>query len=128
MSDLTYLASPYSDPDPAVMEDRFRRACVVAGALMLEGIHVYSPIAHSHPIAQMVAMPTGFEFWREYDEAMIARCSQVLVLTLPGWAWSRGVLAEIECARRLGIPVRYIVDVSAERLADLAAERAGVAQ
>jgi hypothetical protein len=103
----------YSDPDPAVREERFRRVCVEVAALMREGVHVFSPIAHSHPVAQVGELPTDFTFWQSYDEAMISRCSEVWVLTLPGWSESVGVREEIAIARRLGIPVRYVESVAA---------------
>lgn len=53
-------------------------------------------------------LPTDFEFWRQYDKAIISRCSELWVLTLPGWSESVGVAAEIEIANRLSIPVRYV--------------------
>lgn len=123
MSGLIYLASPYSHPDAEMREDRFRRVCVATAALMREGVHVYSPIAASHPLATIAELPTDFAFWQSYDEAMISRCSEVWVLTLPGWSESVGVREEIAIARRHGIPVRYAEEVNPLMLADIAPER-----
>ena len=120
MDRLIYLASPYSSPDEGVCEERFIKACHAAGELMREGIFVYSPIAHTHPIAKFTeGLPTGWDFWEKYDEAMISRCAEVWVLTLPGWSESVGVRAEIEIARRLRIPVRFVESAAAA----IAAER-----
>lgn len=107
MSGLIYLASPYSHPDPEVREKRFRDVCHAAGRLMRLGLHIYSPIAHSHPIAMQTDLPTSWEFWSAYDEAIISRCSEVRVLTIAGWETSIGITAEIEIANRLGIPVTF---------------------
>jgi hypothetical protein len=60
--DLVYLASPYTHADKAVMEDRFRAACRYAACLMRRGINVFSPIAHSHPIAQF-GLPPDWQFF-----------------------------------------------------------------
>lgn len=40
---FTYLASPYSDPDPEVRAQRYRSACKAAAYLLLRGHTVYSP-------------------------------------------------------------------------------------
>lgn len=106
---LIYLASPYSHPDADVRQHRFERACQVAGGLMREGHHIFSPIAHTHSIAVQCDLPLGFDFWRQYDEEMIAACGELWVLMLPMWSQSKGVSAEIALAMLLGKPVRSVV-------------------
>jgi nucleoside 2-deoxyribosyltransferase len=103
---VIYLASPYSHPDEAVRETRFRQACWHAVRLMREGQLVYSPIVHSHPLAEM-GLPGDWPFWAEHDRAMLERCDVLSVLKLPGWTESVGVSAEIGMAEALRIPVRY---------------------
>jgi nucleoside 2-deoxyribosyltransferase len=104
---MIYLASPYSHPDPAVREQRFRAACQAAVALLHAGRVVFSPIAHSHPLAQH-GLPGNWHFWERYDRAFLERCDEVLVLMLDGWEESVGVQAEIRIARELGKPVGYL--------------------
>lgn len=104
---LIYLASPYSHPDPAVRLARFQAACKAAAAMMFEGLFVFSPIAHTHPIALAGELPLGFDFYAAYDELMISRCDELYVLTIDGWLESVGVTAEIEIAKRLGLPITY---------------------
>ena len=101
------MASPYSHPDPAVREQRFRAACQAAVALLHAGRVVFSPIAHSHPLAQH-GLPGNWQFWERYDRAFLERCDEVVVLMLDGWQESVGVQAEIRIARELGKPVRYL--------------------
>jgi hypothetical protein len=74
---LIYLACPYSDPDPAVMEKRFEAANMVALSLMIQGQHVFSPISHCHPLAQLGGLPRGWDFWKKYDSTMISRCEEL---------------------------------------------------
>lgn len=105
---LIYLACPYSDPDPAVMEDRFNRVNIVAAYLMGQGLHVYSPISHTHPIAKVGELPRGWGYWKDYDTAMISRCNEIYVLKLDGWTESKGVAAELKIADDWGVPVRYL--------------------
>lgn len=110
MNGLSYLASPYSHPDPAVKEHRYREACRVAGKLMARGKLVFSPIAHSHPIEQHFddQRIEGHDFWLKQDFAVLRHASEILVLRLDGWEKSFGINAEVQLAAQLGIPVHYI--------------------
>ena len=105
---LIYLATPYSHPDPEVRESRFRKVNRVAADLMRQGLHIFSPISHTHPIAVAGELPTDFAFWEQYDRAMLQACGKVMVLKLQGWLSSKGVIAEIQIAEELGIPVEFI--------------------
>jgi hypothetical protein len=104
---MIYLASPYSHDDPGIRAERFRLACIAAGNLMRDGQHVFSPIAHTHPIAR-TGLPGGWDFWAEFDKWFISRCDKVMVLKLEGWRESDGVRAEVALARRFGKPVEYV--------------------
>lgn len=103
-----YLASPYSHPDPAVVHARFDAAVKCAGQLMLKGLVVFSPIAHSHPIALATKLPETWEFWRGIDFPLLERAHSLFVLKLDGWERSVGVQAEIARAGELGIPVVFV--------------------
>jgi nucleoside 2-deoxyribosyltransferase len=101
---MIYLASPYSHPDAVVRQKRFEAACRAAAALLRAGFSVFSPIAHSHPIA-LHGVPGTWAFWQQVDREQLRRCQAIVVLRLAGWETSVGVHAEIEQARRWGIPV-----------------------
>jgi hypothetical protein len=106
---LIYLASPYSDPSADCRRRRFEAACQASARLIRGGDMVFSPIAHTHPIAEAAELPLGWEFWAEYDRRMLAACDELVILQLPGWAESRGVRAEWAIARELGKPVRFML-------------------
>ena len=108
MSELVYLASPYSHPNPNVREMRFIAACHAAADLMRQGYRVFSPIAHGHSIAVRSPLPETWDFWREQDFAVLRHCDRLFVLTLSNWIRSVGVRAEIEIMRELGKPVEYV--------------------
>lgn len=118
---MIYLASPYSHEDPAVREHRFRVVCRVAARLMRHGHLIFSPIAHSHCIAEAGGLPTGWTFWEEYDRRMMRACDEVWVVMMEGWDRSQGVKAEIEYMKAAGKTVEYIRPTT-EELAARAAE------
>lgn len=105
---LTYLAAPYSHPDRSVRVARFEAINKVAAKLMSDGALVYSPISHTHPIAEAGSLPIGWDFWQTYDKAFIYHSRKVVVLMLDGWQQSKGVTAEIAIATDAGIPIEYL--------------------
>lgn len=105
---MIYLAIPYNDPDHTVREFRYKAVNKVAGKLMLEGHHVYSPISHSHSIAKTYNLPRGWEYWSEHDKKILKICKKLIVLKLPGWDKSLGVTAEIKFAQENNIPIEYM--------------------
>lgn len=107
-----YLATPYSDSDPAVRQRRFEAVNKLAAKLMAGGFMVFSPISHTHPIAVVGDLPTGWDYWERYDRKILAICDEVIVFCQDGWQESVGVQAEIKIAEELGIPVLYAWDVS----------------
>lgn len=105
MSELVYLASPYSHPDPRVVFQRWWDTIRAAARLLERGMLVYSPIAHTHHIAATCGLRGDFEFWRRFDEAMIDRCDRCIVLLLPGWMSSKGMEAEVARFEAQGKPI-----------------------
>jgi len=108
MNDLIYLASPYSHADQAVVLQRFEKVCQVAASLMSRGHLIFSPIAHTHPIAMAGKLETHWDFWQRYDRAMLDACGSLWVLMLPDWGMSVGIANEVEYMRRLRKPVAFL--------------------
>lgn len=105
---LVYLATPYNHPDPEVRERRFREACRVAAHFMCQGVHLFCPIAHTHPIALAGDLPKGWEYWQAYDRAMLFTCTELWVVKMGGWEESEGIKGELSIARELGLKIRYV--------------------
>lgn len=106
MNDLCYLASPYSHPDPAVRQVRYEIACEATAHLMRQGLHVFSPIVHSHPLAGI--LPAGWDFWQGIDVHFLGLCQRFIVLMLPGWRESVGVQDEIRMRQSAGRDIEYM--------------------
>lgn len=105
---LIYLASPYSKY-PLGREAAYQESCRKAADLMDQGYAVFCPIAHSHAI-ETIAMDDikDGDWWLKQDFAILEVCNELFVYQMPGWDTSYGVGQEIEYARQLGMPIRYI--------------------
>ena len=107
MEDRIYLASPYSSPDPAVHEQRYRAVCCIAAMFMRHGAIVFSPIVHGHPLSSY-GLPTDYEYWQKHCLSFLQHwATKLMVCQIPGWQDSRGVAAEIAEAERLNLSVVY---------------------
>lgn len=103
-----YLGSPYSDPDEAKQYMRYRNAGRATAHLLRQGIHVYSPIVHCHHLAHDYGLPKDFEFWKEYNKAMLEKADMLMILKLNGWKESVGLDGEIAYATRQSIPIEFL--------------------
>lgn len=105
-----YLAGPYSHPDAETREARFNELNSVAARLMESGYTVFSPISHSHPIADHLPdeRRCSWEFWRGQDFPLLEWADALVVYTMDGWEESVGVQAEIAHAEKLGKPVHHL--------------------
>jgi hypothetical protein len=102
-----YLASPYTDHDPLIVQQRFELAEEAVAEMLRIHMPVYSPIVHCHELAKKFNLPKDFEFWKEYNLSMLEAARELHILRLPGWKESRGVRAESNFALMHGIPVAY---------------------
>lgn len=105
---LIYLGTPYWHENPKVRKARFKKASRAAGELMSIGFRVYSPISHSHVIAQLCKLPNDWEFWQKQCLSMLALCDVLVVLQLKGWDRSVGLRAEINFAQERGMSMYYM--------------------
>jgi hypothetical protein len=102
------LASPYSHPDELVRQYRNDLVVKAAAKLYAEGIHVFCPIAHSHPINRAgsgSAESGSWKVWCDFDMHMLSSCGAMLLLTMHGWQKSVGVTAELEFAHKHNLPI-----------------------
>ena len=104
---FVYLGAPYTHPDPAVREARFRAVTERAARLMLAGLVLFSPITHSHPMRQY-GLPVEFEFYRRSARAFIEASAAMVVLKLSGWQESVGLGEERQLAEELGKPILWL--------------------
>lgn len=103
---MIYLAIPYTY-DTA---KSFEIANKVSAKLMSEGHVVFSPISHSHSIADHLHpnLRTDQEFWMRQDIPMLEKCDEVYLVYTGDYNLiqnSKGVQQELAKARELKLPV-----------------------
>jgi len=104
------LASPYTPIDGESIEERVASAARYAAQLMTAGNAVFSPVVHSHYIADHLEgeRRLDHEFWMRQDLAVLRHAALMVVLRLPGWERSRGIAREIVVAQSCNIPIQYV--------------------
>lgn len=103
-----YLATPYSK-HPEGIDAAFRYACHAAGRLLSHGVNVFSPIAHSHPIAIYGNVdPLSHEIWLAADRPFMQAACGMIVVMMPGWETSYGVQQEIAAFTEMNKPIHYL--------------------
>lgn len=100
-----YLASPYSKY-PGGIEAAHADVCMEAALLVRAGIPVYSPIAHTHPIAIHGDIdPFDHSIWLEADRTFMDAAQGLIVCEMEGWETSYGIGVEIEHFKKAGKPI-----------------------
>lgn len=108
-----YLAIPYSF-NPIIS---FEIANMVAAKLMSENNLVFSPISHTHHVADYLdeKLRTDSLFWMIHDLPFVEWADELHVVVIKGEvdgyeliAQSKGVQMEIEHAKKFNKPIKYI--------------------
>ena len=111
---LVYLATPYSKY-PKGLTGAFMDAAKIAAGLLREGVSVYSPITHTHPIAIHGGIdPLDHTVWLKFDAAMIAKSDALLVAQMDGWDASFGIAHEITAFAKARKPIHYLNPLTLE--------------
>jgi hypothetical protein len=114
MTPFAYLGTPYTKYKDGI-EAAFREASKLAARLLQAGIIVYSPIAHTHPIAIHGKLDAhDLSIWLPFDEAIMTRCDVLIVAHMDGWQDSKGIAYEIAFFEKANKP---IFDLDVESLA-----------
>jgi hypothetical protein len=105
---LWYIATPYSKYHMG-LEMAFIRACEISALFVKKGFKVFSPIAHTHPIAIHGNIdPLSHDIWIPFDETMMQLADGMVVCCLKGWDESKGVGIEIGRFEEMGKPIFYL--------------------
>lgn len=113
--ELIYVGTPYTRYVGGI-EAAFQDACKLTARLLREGLKVYSPIAHTHPIAIHGGIdPLDLSVWLPFDAAIMAKSDTMLIGKLPGWLISTGVQYEISVFSGAGKPI-FAIDPDTLRI------------
>lgn len=103
-----YLATPYSK-FPGGLDEAFKVACKAAADLIRAGVRVYSPIAHTHPVAIHGGIdPYDHGIWLPADKPFMDLARGLVVLKAESWEKSYGISVEIEEFKKAGKPIVYM--------------------
>lgn len=106
---LCYLATPYTKYKDGDIDAAFRDAAKLAAQLLRAGIKVYSPIAHTHPIAIHGKIdPLDHKIWLPFDEAMMDACDVLIVAEMEGWRESKGIAHEVAVFKLAAKPIFHL--------------------
>jgi hypothetical protein len=105
---LIYLASPYSHQKEEVREMNYKIVSKIAADMVSEGNVVLSPISYGHNLLNFCDMPSDWEFWYNFCVTFLLKCDELIVVKMPGWDISKGVLEEIEIAKNHNIKISFI--------------------
>ncbi len=103
-----YLATPYSRYKGGIY-NAFEEAARQAALLVQAGVKVYSPIAHTHPVAIHGNLdPFDHTLWLEADRAFMDAAVGLIVCQMDGWRESFGIAEEIKHFKAQGKPIVYM--------------------
>ena len=103
-----YLASPYSK-FPGGIDAAFEEVCREAALLVRAGVPVYSPIAHTHPVAIHGDIdPFDHNIWLEADRTFMEAAKGMILCRMEGWETSYGIGKELEYFQAAGKPVIHM--------------------
>ena len=102
----TYLANPYTHPDPEVMKARMAAVTAVLESYTIQGRPAMAPVAYTARMQVFgVCPPQG---WYHYDLGFLMGCESLTLLKLPGYEHSYGVQLELATANTIGIPIHEL--------------------
>lgn len=105
---MIYIASPYSHPNPSVLNLRYKLVFKYTRLCMAKGEVVFSPIVYGHQFVESNPALVPHYAWQDFNEHMLLCASRLRILKMAGWAESVGVAAERLFAERNNIPIDYI--------------------
>ena len=103
-----YLATPYSKY-PRGIDAAFEEACKVTAYLIQQGVRVFCPIAHTHPIAMHGGIdPLDHAIWIPADKPFMDGAAALLVCQMESWEKSYGINIEIKEFQAAGKNVYFM--------------------
>jgi hypothetical protein len=108
---MIYIATPYTDDDPNIIEHRVEKVTQYAAYLYSWGYNCFSPITHGHQVQRYLPerLRKDHRFWLAIDMPFLQAATELHVVASPGVDQSSGVRWELDTARAFKMPT-FIVD------------------
>lgn len=103
---LVYVAAPYSDSNPSIVDQRMIDYCKADAYLLSQGYFTIAPLL-KHYVKDHASLPDNWDYWKNYCKANLNHCESMIVIMLEGWNESEGVQAEIRLCYEYNIPIYY---------------------
>jgi|SRR5580700_6377489 hypothetical protein len=111
-----YMASPYRKY-PGGLELAAKHAAEIAAELLDRNVLVYSPIVHSHHIADFVRSRTHYDdFWLQAEIPFMRASRGMILIKMPSWDISSGIAWEQDWFKHQGRPIYRLSDPLPEQL------------
>lgn len=115
-----YVGTPYSKYRYG-LNAAFSSASEIAALFIRDGVPVFAPISHSHPIAVHGAIdPLDHSIWLPADTPMMHAAHGLIVAQLEGWQDSYGIKAEVAEFQLQGKPILMFDPATTELCAHVA--------
>lgn len=102
---IIFIAGPYfGNGDRSMIHDNIRHAEKYQIALANAGLGFFCP--HNHTEHFEAKASADENFYRQLDMIFLRKTADA-VLAIPGWETSSGSRAEIEYAKKIGLPVFF---------------------
>lgn len=98
-----FIAGPYIGEDYNEIDEHIRAAEKVAIQIWNDGMAAFCPHLNTAHFEVKAKVPE--DNYKEFDLRILGSCDALL--TMPDWKASKGAMADVEQARRLGIPVYH---------------------
>ena len=105
---MIYLAAPYTDEDPEVVEQRMLAVTEKLAELNSKGRMAHCPLLMHFCLNKKHSLPGDYEFWKNFCLHFLEASNELYVLCLPGWDVSKGVIDEVSYAIRNNMPITCI--------------------
>lgn len=111
-----YLATTYTNfqnVGAGDLDEAFAIAAENAAMLVANGVPVFCPIVHSHPMSTVRDELDGLDhdLWLSLDEHFLRGCKGLIVVKMPGWEDSFGIAYERRRIEEMGKPTIYMDDM-----------------
>lgn len=106
---MIFVCTPYNHENPAIVEARYDFTVEYIAKRFVEGKFVFSPVVYAHNIVKKHNLPQDWDNWNNFCIEFLKKATEVHVLQQEGWENSKGIKAELEIAKMLNIPIKYII-------------------